>query len=61
MDTAEDDHIGIGLSSTLAQSQGIANMVGEILDLFDLVVMREDNGIPLLLESKDLGYQISGV
>ena len=54
MDAAKDDHVGIGLGGFLTQAEGIPDKVRNLLDLLDLVVVRENDGIPLLLETQDL-------
>jgi hypothetical protein len=51
MHTAEDYNIGLGFSSLLAQFQGIAGKIGDILDFGPLVIMDKDDGVFLLLES----------
>jgi hypothetical protein len=33
-------------------------MIGHALDLLDLVVVREDDGIPLLFQPQDLGGKV---
>src|SRR4030042_3858050 len=57
VDSAEHDYIGTGFGSVLAQLQGVADKIGYILNLAQLIVMDKDNGIPFLLESRDLLYQ----
>ena len=55
VDPAEDDHVGISLGSFLTQAEGVSHEIGDLLDLLDLVVMRQDYGIPLLLQAENLG------
>jgi len=50
MNPTEDDYIGMGPGSVLAQLQGIADKIRYILDFTQLVVMGEDNGVSRLLE-----------
>src|SRR4030043_1253131 len=57
VDSAEHDYIGTGLGGILAQLQRIADKVGYVLNLTQLIVMDEDNSIPSFLESRDLLYQ----
>ena len=57
MDAAEDDDIGLSAGSVLAQLQRIADKIGYILDLAQLVVMGQDNSILLPLQAGDTVYQ----
>jgi hypothetical protein len=50
MHTAEDYNIGLGFSSLLAQFQGIAGKIGDILDFRPLVIVDEDDGVFLTLQ-----------
>jgi hypothetical protein len=61
VDTAEDDDVGVGLGGFLTQAEGITDMIGHALDLLDLVVVREYDGIPLLLQPQNLGGKVGGV
>ena len=61
MDSAEDDDVGIGIGRFLTKSERVTHEVGHILDLLDLVIVREDDGVPFLLEVHDLGDQIGGM
>ena len=51
---AKDDHLGIRASGLDAQTQGIAHIIGDILDLGQLIVMRQDDGAALSLETINL-------
>jgi hypothetical protein len=61
MNATEDDDIGIGFGSLLAQPQGITHEISDILDLLDLVVMRQNDSIPLHLQAQNLGGKIGWV
>jgi len=54
MHPTEHDHISLGPRSSLGQSQRIANIVRDVLNLRDLIVVREYDGVPLTLEPRDL-------
>ena len=61
VDAAKDDDIGIGLGGFLTQAEGIPDKVRNLLDLLDLVVVRENNGIPLLLQPENLCGKVGGM
>jgi len=50
MNATKDDNGGFGLGGILAQSQGIADKVSDVLNFAELVVMDKDNGISFLLQ-----------
>ena len=58
---AKDNHVGTRLGGLDAQAERVSHEVGHVLDLFDLVVMGEDDGIPLAFESQDLCREIGGM
>ena len=53
---AEYDHLSTCLGRLLAQFQGIAHEVGDILNLAQLIVVGENNGISLPLQAQDSLY-----
>ncbi len=54
----EDNHIGFGGGGLLGQPQGIAKVVGDVLDVGVLVVVSQDDRIHFLLEILNGGKQI---
>ena len=46
MDAAETDHIGIGFLRLVGEAEGVADVIREVLNLADLVVVGEDDGVP---------------
>jgi hypothetical protein len=61
VNTTEDNHVGIRLGGLNAQAERVSHEVGHVLDFLDLVVMGEDDCIPLALESQNLSRQIGGM
>ena len=59
MNAAEDDDVGLGLGRFAREAQGVANEIGDILDLGPLIVVREDAGIANACNLLDLGLQLS--
>ena len=53
MHAAENDDIGIGFSGLLTQLQWIAGKIGDILNFGPLIIMDENDGVPLFLQSSD--------
>ena len=53
MDTAKGDDIRLGLGRAVTQTERVADMVGQFLDLRDLVVVRQNDRVALLLEAQD--------
>ena len=45
MDAAECDDIGGGIFGQVGEAEGIADMIGHVLDIRGLVVMSEDHGV----------------
>ena len=45
MHPGEDDDIGAGLGCLLGKAEGIAHIIGHILNLRDLVVVGQDDGV----------------
>ncbi len=58
MDAAEHDDVGLGLLRLEAQPQRIADIIGDVLDLRDLVIVRQDDGVALAFEAQDFLRQI---
>ena len=61
VNTAEDNDVGIRLGGLNAQAKRVSHEVGHVLDLLNLVVMGEDDCIPLAFESQNLSRQIGGM
>src|SRR5687767_12238051 len=57
MNAAEDDDIGIGASRFTTESERIPDEVGDILDLWTLVVVSDDHSVALFGECFDLLLQ----
>ena len=57
MHAAERDHLGVGLRRLLREPERVADEVGHVLDLGQLVVVREDHGAALGGERAYLGLQ----
>ncbi len=54
VDAADHDHGRVELGRPARHPEGIGDHVGQVLDGGDLVVVRQDDGAPLRLESPDL-------
>ena len=54
MDTTEDDDVGIGFRSDAGKSEGVACVIGNILNLRQLVVVRKNYGIAFAGEALNL-------
>ena len=54
MDAAEDDDVRAGFLRLERKPQGIAHEVGRLLNFRQLVVVRQQNGIPGRRQSPDL-------
>ena len=61
MDAAEGDDIGLGFRGAVSQTERIAHMVSQLLDLGDLVVVREDDGVAFFFETLDFVGQKHGL
>ena len=57
MHAAEGDHLGVGLRRLLREPERVADEVGHVLHLGQLVVVREDHGAALGGERAYLGLQ----
>src|SRR5690606_2724356 len=60
MDPGKKDDIGIGTKGLLGKSQTVPDMVGHFLDLWFLVIMRQDQGIFLFFELKYFSMKVHG-
>ena len=60
MHAAEGDDIGVGFLGLVGQAERVAHVVGDFLDLGDLVIVGQDDGVALLLEAQDFGAQVEG-
>ena len=54
MDAAEDDDVGGGFGGHLGETEGVADVIGDVLDFWDLVVVGEDDGVEFFLEGEDV-------
>ena len=54
MHAAENNHIRVGLGGLLGKAERIAHKIRDVLDFRHLVIMREDDGVQLLFERKNL-------
>ena len=52
-DAAEGDHVALEIAGLAGQLQAVADHVGQFLNLGLLVVVRQQNGLPLLLQVQD--------
>ena len=50
MHTAENDRVRVGLRRDAGQRERIAGVVRDILDFWDLIVVSQNNGVPLGLQ-----------
>ena len=57
---AERDHVGVGLLRGAREAEAVADVIGEVLDLRLLVVVRQDDGVALLLQALDLLLELPG-
>ncbi len=48
VDAAEDDDVRVGLGGDARQAEGVAHVIGDVLDFRQLVVVRQDDGVALL-------------
>ena len=61
MDAAEDDDVRAGARGLLREAEGVAHEVGHVLNLRDLVVVREDDGVELAFEGENLAGERLGL
>jgi hypothetical protein len=57
VDAAERDHLGVELLGDAGQRERVADVVGEILDDVVLVVVRQHDGVALVLEAFDRVFE----
>ena len=60
VDAAEADDVGVGFLSLVCQTEGIADVVGEILNGADLVVVGQDDGIAFFFEAQNIFFEVEG-
>lgn len=58
MNSAEGDDFGIGFLSFISEAEGVADVIGNILDGADLVIMGKNDGVLLLFEAKNIFLEI---
>ena len=58
VDTAEGDYIGIGGFGMVGESQGVAYIVRDILDVSGPIVVCKNDGVPLLFKREDFFLEI---
>ena len=57
VDAREDDHLGRRLRRLAGEAERVAHEVGDVLDLGPLVVVGDDDRVPLLGQRPDLGLK----
>ena len=57
VDAAEDDRVGVGRGRLAREPERVAHVVGDVLDLGQLVVVGEDDGVALGGERAHLGRE----
>ena len=60
MNAAEDDHLGIRGFRLVGEPEGIAYIIGDILDVPCLVIVSQDNCVPSAFQFEDFPFQIQG-
>ena len=50
MDAAKQNHVSVGFGCLVTQAQRVADKIRNVLQLRHLIVMRENNGVSLMLE-----------
>ena len=58
MDSAKKDDLGLCPGGLIAQAQRVPDEIGDVLELGHLIVVREDNSVPLLLELRNLLHEV---
>ncbi len=53
MDATEEDDVGLGGLGLVAEAEGVADEIGDALDVLVLVIVGEDDGVALFLEGED--------
>ena len=54
MHAAENNHVGAGFGGLLGKSERIAHKIRDVLDFRHLVIVRQDDGVQLFFERKNL-------
>src|SRR3954453_6464921 len=57
MDAAEDDDIGVSLGRVAREAQRVSDEIGDVLDLWPLIVVRKNAGVANASEILDLGLE----
>ena len=57
MNAAKDDHLGIGSGRLARKAERVAHEVGDVLDLGALIVVRQQNGVPLPGQATNVGLK----
>src|SRR6185503_1355588 len=55
---AKGDHLGVGRRRLARQIEAVADKIREVLDLWLLVIMREDHGVAFAFQALDLGEKV---
>ena len=50
----KQNHVGVGSLRPEAETEGVAHKIRHVLQLRDLIIVRENDGIPLPLELEQL-------
>ena len=53
VDAAEENDVGLGGLRLIGEAEGIADVIGDLLDGLDLVIVREDDGVALAFQGED--------
>ena len=53
VDAAEGDDVGVGFFGFVGEAEGVADEIGDFLDVAGLVVVGEDDGVALFFEAQD--------
>ena len=54
MNAAEDDDFGPGFGGLLGKAEGIAHIIGHVLDFGHLIIMGEHDGVELPFQAENL-------
>jgi len=54
MHSTEHDDVGVGLDGLLRETEGIADVIRDVLDFGDLVIVRQNDRVELLFERVNL-------
>src|ERR1051325_7643364 len=57
MDAAKNDHVRFCGRGLLRKTEGIADIIGNILNFRDLIIVGENDGTQLILQGKDFPRQ----